>query len=433
MADTVQSTSPLPTRNGRANEQSVFDQARDDFDTIAEAIQLVECEHDKVVAKSGGKLWVDCPLRSELKKIGSANSRFLKRLTTPTFRVGLIGEFSIGKSTLINALLGQEVLETRVIQGTTTFPIRIRYADRLGAELYLRDGSRVQLSDKTGGGILKQLKSCAKDDDVENRLSHASLYLPSPFLKDGIEIIDAPGIDSISESDLRLTLEAMQRFCDSFVILEPPPAIKVSQSDRNLFGDVGKELPKLWDSLDVEVHKASLRTLVSGVNLDRGDDGIVTVRIVWRGGLVTEVQQQVPIHSHRYCELEKHVVDRLRELNETGATTNEIISTRNDEGFTPCRGGKFTAAIIMKLKQRYDITSKFESLRQGEHPANKYTAEEIAVENGVQREWIYRKISRQKIRIKKDSIYGCYLFPRTKKAIRELQRLKEGKCAHVSF
>jgi len=230
-------------------------------------------------------------------------------------------------------------------------------------------------------------------------------------------------------------LEELEKARSTLASLEagPPPAIKVSQSDRKLFGDVGKELPKLWDSLDVEVHKALLRTLVSGVNLDRGDDGIVTVRIVWRGGLVTEVQQQVPIHSHRYGELEMQVVDRLRELNETGATTNEIISTLNDEGFTPCRGGKFTAAIIMKLKQRYDITSKLESLRQGEHPANKYTAEEIAVEIGVQREWIYRKISRQKIRIKKDSTYGCYLFPRTKKAIRELQRLKEGKCAHVSF
>ena len=214
----------------------------------------------------------------------------------------------------------------------------------------------------------------------------------------------------------------------------PLPEFKVSPRDRKLFGDVGKELPNLWDTLAVETRKALLRTLVSGVNLDRGDDGIVTVRIVWRGGLVTEVKQQVPIHSRRYGELEKQVVDRLRELNESGATTDEIIHHLNDEGFTPCRGGKFTTtAIIMKLKRRYGITSKLESLRRGGCPENKYTTDELAMEIGVKREWIYRKIGRAEIRIEKDSTYGCYLFPRTKKAVRELRRLKEGKCAHVSF
>jgi DNA invertase Pin-like site-specific DNA recombinase len=219
------------------------------------------------------------------------------------------------------------------------------------------------------------------------------------------------------------TLEELEKARLTLTNIEagPPPAFKVSQRDRKLFSDVGKELPSLWDTLAIASRKALLRTLVCGVNLDRGDDGIATVRIVWRGGLVTEVEQQVPIHSRQYSELEKSVASRLRALNESGATTNEIISTLNAEGFTPCRGGVFTTAIIMKLKKRYDITSKLASLRQGDRPANKYTTEEMAEEIRIQREWIYRKISRQEIRIEKDSVYGCYLFPRTKKSVRELQ------------
>ncbi|WP_145056420.1 hypothetical protein [Lignipirellula cremea] len=213
----------------------------------------------------------------------------------------------------------------------------------------------------------------------------------------------------------------------------PPPAVKVSARDRKAFSDVGKQLPGMWNDLAIESRKALLRTLVMGVNLDRGDEGKVTVRLVWRGGLVTEVERQVPIHSRRYSELEERVVNRVRELNETGASTDAIISCLNKEGFIPCRGGEFTTAIIMKLKQRYGIISNLESLRQGNQPANKYTAEQIAAEVGVKREWIYRKISRGIIRIEKNSLYGCYLFPRTKQAVRELRRLKEGKCAHVSF
>ena len=99
--------------------------------------------------------------------------------------------------------------------------------------------------------------------------------------------------------------------------LDRPQAMRVSAVDRKRFTNVGKELPNLWDDLAVGTRKALLRTLVKAVNLDRGDDGIVTLRIVWRGDLVTEVKRQVPIHSRRYGGLEEKVVERLRELNDT--------------------------------------------------------------------------------------------------------------------
>ncbi len=214
---------------------------------------------------------------------------------------------------------------------------------------------------------------------------------------------------------------------------EPPQALQISARDRKAFTDVGKHLPSMWNDLAIESRKALLRTLVLAVNLDRGDDGIVSIRIVWQGGYVSEVERQVPIHSRRYGVLEEEVANRVRELNESGATTDEIVTSLNDEGYVPCRGGEFTSGIVMKTKHRYGITSKLESLRQGNHPSNKYTTKQIAEEVGVKREWIYRKISKGKIRIEKDIVFGCYLFPRTKLAVRELRRLKEGKCAHVSF
>jgi len=231
------------------------------------------------------------------------------------------------------------------------------------------------------------------------------------------------------------SLEELEQARQRIVELEagPPDIPKVSPRDRKRFTNVGQELPSLWEDLAIETRKALLRTLVSGVNLDRGDDGLVTLRIVWRGGLVTEVQRQVPIHSRRYGELEQRAVARLRELSERGATNDQIITQLNEEGFVPCRGGAFTIAIVAKMRRRYGITSKLAEFRRGTHPPNKYTAEEIAAAVGVQRTWIYRKISRGEIRLEKDSTYGCYLFPRTKRAVQELVRLKQGRRAHVSF
>ena len=46
--------------------------------------------------------------------------------------------------------------------------------------------------------------------------------------------------------------------------------------------------------------------------------------------------------------------------------------------------------------------------------------------------WFYRKIRNGTIRIKKDPVYGCYLFPRTNQCVGQLKQLKKGKLAHVT-
>jgi hypothetical protein len=43
-------------------------------------------------------------------------------------------------------------------------------------------------------------------------------------------------------------------------------------------------------------------------------------------------------------------------------------------------------------------------------------------------QWIYRGIAKGRIKISKDSTYGCYLFPRTKAAV---ARMKQLECAKV--
>ncbi len=166
----------------------------------------------------------------------------------------LDGRISTGKSTLVNALLKDDVLESGIVQGTTTFPIRIRYAARLAAKLHLRDGTRLPLIAHSRDEVLQQLRSCARGEDVETRLSHASLYLNADLLAGGVEIIDAPGIDSISKSHLRITLEAMERFCDAFVILVP----STMPATMNLLSFVRENLNERFDRCIFLVTKTDL-------------------------------------------------------------------------------------------------------------------------------------------------------------------------------
>ncbi len=51
----------------------------------------------------------------------------------------MIGEFSSGKSTLVNALLRDELLATDVLPATTACPTLVRFGDKLQAKALFRD------------------------------------------------------------------------------------------------------------------------------------------------------------------------------------------------------------------------------------------------------------------------------------------------------
>jgi DNA invertase Pin-like site-specific DNA recombinase len=216
------------------------------------------------------------------------------------------------------------------------------------------------------------------------------------------------------------------------VIATSPTTPKIPQQLRESFTDVGRRLPDLWPRLSSEARKSLLRTLVERVNLLRDQDGVAQMRIVWRGGLVTETSVRVPVHTQRYSQAEERVAQRVRELTEEGKALQEIAGTLNKEGFVPCRGDAFTARVLVKLNKRHGIVSKHMEVRR-DGVTFAYTIREMAKRVKIDASWFYRKIADGSIRIKKDPIYGCYLFPKTKICIAQLTQLRKGTIAHVSI
>lgn len=218
----------------------------------------------------------------------------------------------------------------------------------------------------------------------------------------------------------------------SEAITERPAACIIPPELRAAFCDVGKKLPDLWPHLSIEAQKTLIRTLVSSVNLARGADGMAQIRIVWRGDLVTEEHVRVPVHSLQYSQAEQKAAERIGQLASEGLNTDGIIRQLNEEGFVPCRGGRFTKMIVVKLKQRYGITSNLGKVRDGNLPGV-YTIREMAKQIGTHPSWIYRKIGKGTLKISKNARYGVYLFPRTKQSIGILKKLQKGELQHVSF
>jgi transcriptional regulator with XRE-family HTH domain len=126
------------------------------------------------------------------------------------------------------------------------------------------------------------------------------------------------------------------------------------------------------------------------------------------------------------------VAERIRELAAEGRDNEQIAGQLNDEGLTPCRGRHFTSRIVNKIKGRYKIVSNIEQARRGDLPFAD-TLREVAQKIDVDPSWIYRKISDRTIHIEKDSKYHCYLFPRDRHMIQQLQQLKNGSLRRASI
>lgn len=116
------------------------------------------------------------------------------------------GEFSAGKSTLLNALMGQKILPS--FSGETTATVNfLRHKDRATqgerGKIYYKDGQTRELQDVSLDIINKYVST--KGDDVAKTIEHLDLYLDSKFLEDGVTLVDSPGLNGIAEGHKEIT------------------------------------------------------------------------------------------------------------------------------------------------------------------------------------------------------------------------------------
>ncbi len=143
------------------------------------------------------------------------------RVSSDRFRVLVIGEFKRGKSTFINAMLGQEVLPAFSVPCTAVIN-EIKWADEPRAELFFRDPLPDRIPDEIPDAVKRHLRSASGEPpepiqiDVEDLEDYVVIPDPakeqeesvaeSPYdrvelfwnldlCRNGVEIIDSPGLN----------------------------------------------------------------------------------------------------------------------------------------------------------------------------------------------------------------------------------------------
>lgn len=167
--------------------------------------------------------------------------------------ISVIGEFSAGKSSFINALVGYELLAVNVIQGTTVAITIIEYSEDFSITLTDFSGKSSMKVYKSIDSLRQQLHIYTTDSSYAKKINFVTVTLPSDILKNGYRIIDTPGTNSLELWHEEITRRAIRELSDLSIILtdatQPMPVTLISFVDNTL-GDSVKSCTFVANKID---------------------------------------------------------------------------------------------------------------------------------------------------------------------------------------
>jgi Dynamin family len=173
----------------------------------------------------------------ELARLGTDQDReqlaaVRERLAAARLRVLVAGEAKRGKSTLINALLGRDLLPSGVTP-LTAVATTVRYGTEPRAEVLFLDGHE----EKHPLTALAALVTERGNPHNRRRIASVTVFGDVPLLlASGVELVDTPGTGSVFEWDTETAHEALLSMDAAvFVLTADPP---VSASERDLLAQV---------------------------------------------------------------------------------------------------------------------------------------------------------------------------------------------------
>ncbi len=200
----------------------------------------------------------------------AANLKSLgEKVDSDTFKIQIVGTFKNGKSTFINALLGEDILPTRVLPCTAVIN-EIKYGQEKRAVLHFRDPLPEQLLSCIPEPTMKHMQEHGmknippmeieydqmdryvvipvdgNPDEISQTSPYRSveLFYPSPLLREGVEIIDSPGLNENDERTT-VTLDYLDK-ADAIIYLFD--ALRIcAQDEMDFINDV--LLPKGFDEM----------------------------------------------------------------------------------------------------------------------------------------------------------------------------------------
>jgi hypothetical protein len=129
-------------------------------------------------------------LSNDLKTLANKSTR-------SNYQIAVFGPFNHGKSTLLNAILGNKTLPIDLTP-TTGAAIKVVYGESLATKITLTNG---QVISAANTDILTEFATLDDDRRMRDDVLEVEVSFPHPFLQTGVELLDLPGTNDRDEQD----------------------------------------------------------------------------------------------------------------------------------------------------------------------------------------------------------------------------------------
>ena len=210
-------------------------------------------------------------------------------IDSEVFKIAVVGEFSAGKSTFINALLGDELLYSTNKEATGVVT-SICTASEAKAFIYSESDDLIEsfsLQDKTGKNKLKSYL----DINSHSKTGCVKIDYPIEGLEENVILLDTPGIEKMSPAQLKMTSKAIhmanavlfliskEGFTESGLDVITGHNKVIGQIPTNNVFVVMTHIGELYDEYDdAEIAEKKIEILGEKVKKELSDHGLEKLR-----------------------------------------------------------------------------------------------------------------------------------------------------------
>ncbi|MDP2755700.1 MAG: dynamin family protein [Nitrospirota bacterium] len=168
---------------------------------------------------------IDSILRIEGITVGICEE-LREKIENNVFNLVVLGQFKRGKTTLINALLGAEILPTAIVPLTSIATI-LMYGETLNIKVYFNDGRVTEIESANLPQYVTEKGNPRNEKDVQEVI----ITYPSPYLKEGVRLIDTPGVGSVYEHNTDVAYQYLPKSDAALFLLSVDQPVSKAELD----------------------------------------------------------------------------------------------------------------------------------------------------------------------------------------------------------
>lgn len=162
-----------------------------------------------------------------------------EQLITNCFNLVILGQFKRGETTLINSLIGKEILPSSVVPLTSIVTI-LRFGEELRGTIFMEDGGEKNIR-------IEELPDYVTEKGNPKNIRGvrcARIGYPSPFLEEGILLIDTPGVGSTFLHNTETTYSFLDHLDAALFLMSAD--VPISQVEKELIDTIKGSTQKIF-------------------------------------------------------------------------------------------------------------------------------------------------------------------------------------------